>query len=191
MLTTARTEEMPTPPIALVLAIAVVSCLAGGTLVLFTAEIAFAILSQLLNPGSNTFYGIGEPPSTMIYLPIKLFFAGSLFIAVPLVAAWLVSTSWGRYAQTAVLLFASSILVSSAAFGLYRQYTQIQLTDLRMYGQLQPPRSIGSITPVGEVPIGMLTLSGPLLASAFFLMRRRRIGQNPTPLKPDETSPAS
>ena len=182
MLKTARTEEMPAPPIALVFAIAVASCLAGGMLVLFTDEIAFVILSQLLNPGSNTFYGIGEPPSTRIYLPVKLFFAGSLFVAVPLVAAWLVSPSWRRYAQMAVLLFASSVLVSGAAFCLYRQYMQIQLTDLRMYGQLQPPRSIGSITPVGEVPIGMLTLSGPLLASAFFLMRRRRIGQNPKPI---------
>jgi hypothetical protein len=177
MLKTACPEDIPMPPIALVFAIVVASCLAGGILVLFTSEIAFAVLMQLLNPGSNTFYAISESPFTAFYFPIKLFFAGSLFIAVPLVTAWLVSTDWRQYTRMAVLLFASSVLVSSAAFCLYRQYMQVQLTDLRMYGQLQPPRSKGSITRLGDVPIAMLTLSGPLLASAFVLMRRRRIGQ--------------
>lgn len=35
------------------------------------------------------------------------------------------------------------------------------------------------MTPLGEVPIVMLTLSGPLLASAFVLICRRRIGRKP------------
>jgi hypothetical protein len=54
---------------------------------------------------------------------------------------------------------------------------QVQLTDVFAWGALQPPRSRGSWTPLGDVPIVMLTLSGPLLASAFVLIRRRRVGQ--------------
>lgn len=177
MLETARPEGTPEPPIALVLAIVAASCLAGGTLIFFDAEISFAILSQLLNPGRNTFYGIAEPAGWIYRFRFELFAAGSLFIAIPLTAAWFASTGYKQYLRAVVLLFVFSVLVSGAVFFLYRQYMQIQLTDIQMWGKLQPPRSRGSLTPVGTVPVAMLTLSGPLLASAFVFMRRRRIGQ--------------
>lgn len=177
MLDTARPKGILMPPTALILAIAAVSCVAGGTLILFDQEISFAILMQLLNPGRDTIPAIAERPGYIYFFRAELFFAGSLFIAISLTAAWLASTGYRQYARTIALLLVCSILVSSAAFCLYRQYMQVQLTDLRMYGKLQPPRSKGSMTPLGEVPIAMLTLSGPLLASAFVLMRRRRVGQ--------------
>jgi hypothetical protein len=170
-------EEPPELPVALVLAIAMASCLAGGTLVLFDQEIVFAILTQLLNPGSNIFYTAAQSAGGPYRFRFELFFAGSMLIAIPLTAAWLASTGYRQYLRTVVLLFVSSVLVSSAAFFVYRQYMQVQLTGIRMGGQLQPPRSRGSWTPLEEVPIAMLTLSGPLLASAFVFMRRRRIGQ--------------
>jgi hypothetical protein len=177
---TAHPEETPEPPIALALAIVAASCLAGGALVLFDAEISFAILSQLLNPGRNTFYGIAEPAGWIYRFRFELFSAGSLFIAIPLTAAWFASTGYKQYLRAVVLLFVFSVLVSCAVFFLYRQYMQVELTDIQMWGKLQPPRSRGSLTPVGTVPIAMLTLSGPLLASAFVFMRRRRIGQAPS-----------
>jgi len=176
MLEISRTEGTPTPPIALVLTIAAASCLAGATLVFFDKEIIFAVFTQLLNPGMETLYAIADP-TPWFYFPIKLFFAGSLFIAIPLTAAWFASTGYGQYLRTVVLLFVASILVSGAVFFLYRQYMQIQLTNIHMGGKLQPPRSRGLWTPLGGVPIPMLTLSGPLLTSAFVLIRRRRIGQ--------------
>jgi hypothetical protein len=181
----AHPEKTPEPPIALVLAIAVASCLAGGALVLFDGEISLAILTQLLNPGRDTFYGGGlASPLGIYYFRFGLFFAGSLFIGIPFTAAWFASTGYKQYLRTVVFLFAASVLVSSAAFFAYRQYMQVQLTDIRMRGQLQPPRPRGSWTALDEVPIAMLALSGPLLASAFVLIRRRRISLAALGLKP-------
>ncbi|WP_411879120.1 hypothetical protein [Polaromonas sp. YR568] len=177
MLENARPQGIPKPPVALVIAIAAAACLAGGTLVFFEQEISFAIMMQLLNPGRNTVSAVAERAGSIYRFRFDLFHAGSLFIAIPLAAAWLASTGYRQYARTAVLLFVSSVLVSGAVFWLYRQYMQVQLTDLRLWGQLVPPRSRGSMTPLGDVPFVLLTLSGPLLASAFVLMRRRRIGQ--------------
>jgi hypothetical protein len=173
----ARPEGTPEPPMALVSAIVVASCLAGGTLVLFDQEIVIAILTQLLNPGSNTFYTAAQSAGGPYRFRFELFSAGSMFIAIPLTVAWFASAGYKQYLRTVVFLFVASVLVSSAAFFVYWHYMQVQLTDIRMGGQLQPPRSRGSWTPLEEVPIAMLTLSGPLLASAFVLMRRRRIGQ--------------
>ncbi|WP_074580400.1 hypothetical protein [Polaromonas sp. JS666] len=178
MLQTANPEGIPQLPLTLVFAIAATSCLAGGTLVFFDKEVVLAVFNQLLIPGRNTFYAIADP-TPWFYFPIKLFFAGNLFVTVPLLAAWFASTGYRQYARTVALLFVSSILLSSAAFLLFRQYMQVQLTDVWMGGKLQPPSPRGSMTPLGQVPIVMLTLSGPLLASAFVLMRRRRIGRKP------------
>ena len=185
MLETARPEETPEPPIALLLAIAVASCLAGGTLVFFDGEISLVILAQLLNPGRDTFYGAGlASPVGIYHFRFGLFFAGSLFIGIPFTAAWFASTGYKQYLRTVVFLFAASVLVSSAAFFVYRQYMQVELTNIHVGGQLQPPRPRGSWMRLDEVPIAMLALSGPLLASAFVLIRRRRIGLAALVLKP-------
>jgi len=173
---TANPQEIPTPPLALIVAVVAASCLTGGTLVLFESELALAIVRQLLSPGPDALITVGGERSGGIYhFRLELFYAGSLFIAIPLMAAWVASTGYRQYARTVVILFVFSILLSSAAFFLYRQLMQVQLTDFRLGGQLQPPRSRGSWTPLGEVPIAKLTLSGPVLASAFVLIRRRRI----------------
>jgi hypothetical protein len=113
---TTSPEGIPEPPIALILAIAVASCLAGGTLVFFDSEICVAIMTQLLNPGTNTVSGVAERANFIFDFQLALFLAGSQFIGVPLVAAWFGSNGYKQYVRTVVLIFASSILVSSAAF---------------------------------------------------------------------------
>ena len=141
-------------------------------------DIAFAVLTRLLQPGGNTAYMVADHPLTVVYLPIKLFFVGGLFIAVPLATAWLTSVTYRQYARMAALVFVSSVVVSSAALFSYRKYMQVEVSDLRINGKLVPTRLRCQITPLGEVPIGTLALSGPLLASSFFLLRRGRRGQS-------------
>ena len=182
---TAPSGKTSKPLIAPVFAIAAASCLAGVALALNYKDIAFAVLTQLLQPG-GTAYMVPDHPLTVVYFPIKLFFVGGLFIAAPLATAWLTSVTYKQYARMATLLLVSSVALSSAACFSYRQYMQVEVTDLRINGKLVPSRSKGQITPLGEVPIGMLALSGPLLASTVFLLRRRRAGQSNSYGVPDQ-----
>jgi hypothetical protein len=161
-------------PFAIFGAVVAMSVLAGLILALEHRYVAYIVLKQLLQPGGNTAYLLAEDRLMAFYFPVKLSLAGTLFFATPLTVAWLVAINCRQFMRLASLMLLSSVLVSGAVLYAYREYMQVEVTNLQVAGRPQSPRLRGSLTPVSSVPLGKLALSGPFLVSTFVLVRRRR-----------------
>jgi hypothetical protein len=108
---------------------------------------------------------VPDTPGTRLFLPVKLFVVGTLSVACPSIAAWLVTQRPGRYAVTATGFLLLSIVVSGFALLAYRQYMQTEIANVYVNGKSIGPRLRGEITRLGAVPVAALLLCGPFAIS--------------------------
>jgi hypothetical protein len=131
------------PRLWLTVVIASLSVLAGAVAASQYQEVARLILTEVLQPGRQTVFMVPDTPGTRLFLPVKLFVVGTLSVACPSIAAWLVTQRPGRYAVTAT----GFLLLSN------------------VNGKSIGPRLRGEITRLGAVPVAALLLCGPFAIS--------------------------
>jgi hypothetical protein len=157
----------------LVVGIATLAIAAGYSLNLYHREVAIALMTRVVR-AKHLSMGITSPLA-VVYFPLKLFLAGVIAFAVPLVTAWVQTSNWPKYIATAATLLALSCAFSVGGVFAYRCYVQTEVNNVHIGGVVYPSLARGDITPIDAVPIISFALLGPCLVLAGVAFRRRSV----------------